>query len=161
MTLTANGFFEQASEKHPIPNEILTDFGGFIMKYQNLVNGRKTFDMIRQGPSMSLFKAVELVVISQQLQDAKDFQVVKSPKEALDYLDQKNFSTALIAGGAQLNSSFLSEGLVDELYLNIAPTLVNTGINLSLKYDREHDLELMDTNKLGEHIMQLHYKIIK
>ena len=161
MTLTANGFFKQADEKHTIPNEILRNFGGFVMKQENMINGRKTFDMLRKGASMNIFNGVELVVVSEKLQEVAGFQVVKSPGKALKHLEQKNFSTALIAGGAQLNRSFLSEGLVDELYLNIAPSLINNGINITLKNESESKLELIDTNKLSEHILQLHYKIIK
>lgn len=160
MTLTANGFFKQSDETHPIPKEILADFGAFIMKTGNLINGRKTFEILRQSFSKNSFPGVELVVVSQKLQKAEGFCVAKSPQVALDHLKQKNFTTTLVAGGAELNTAFLSEGLIDEIYLNIAPTLTGKGINLSVPTDRETGLELIDMKSLSDHILQLHYRVI-
>ena len=161
MTLTANGLINQADETHPVPKEILANFIGFIVSTGNLINGRKTFELLRQSPSMKSFPNAELVVVSRQKQNTGRAFVANSPRQALDHLRHLNFSTALIAGGTQLNSAFHSECLVNEIYLNMVPTLNSNGIRLTLAKDLEADLELIGTNRLNKHIIQLHYKAFR
>ena len=161
MTLTANGFFKQADETHPIPEAILSDFGSVILKAGNLINGRKTFDLLRQSPAKNSFPGLEFVVVSKQLQKNEGFFVADSPRKALEYLQQKKFAVALVAGGAALNSAFLSEGLADEIFLNIAPVIMHEGINLALSADIETRLELIDSKRLEKNIFQFHYEVVK
>ena len=73
----------------------------------------------------------------------------------------KKFETVIIAGGGILNSSFLKEGLIDELYLDIEPIAFGKGINVFENEDFEANLELLETKQLSPNEIQLHYKVIK
>lgn len=159
MTLTANGVFQQADENHPVPKEILTDFTGFIGKAGNLINGRRTYEQLISGSARNSFKGIELVIVSKQLQQTEGIHVAASPDEALQYLEQKKFDYALVAGGAQINSSFLSQDLVDEIYLNIVPALLGNDIIINMKGPMETRLKLIDTVNLSRNIVQLHYYV--
>ena len=82
------------------------------------------------------------------------------PYEALSLLKQKRFDTALVGGGVQLVSAFLSQGLVDEIYLNIYP-LVSKGRTFAISENLETSLELISADKLTNEIVQLHYMVVK
>ena len=68
--------------------------------------------------------------------------------EALNILKQKGFDTALVGGGAQLVNTCLSQGLVDEIYINVYP-LVSKGATFAMS-ENQANLELIDVNKLTE-----------
>src|SRR5262245_38630218 len=98
MTLTANGYFAQADETHPIPKEILDNFRQFVGKTGNLINGRRTYELIRARIAQGIFSGIELVIVSHSLRQTEGVSLATSPQEALQHLDQKGFDTALVGG---------------------------------------------------------------
>ena len=76
-------------------------------------------------------------------------------------LEEKGFSNVFIAGGGQINSSFVKEGLIDEIYLDVEPLVFGKGIKVFAEADFEFELKLLEVNKLNTDTVQLHYKIIK
>ena len=126
-----------------------------------LVVGRRTYHILTKQPEFSEFKDVEVVAVSSKNFPTleKNHHVANSAKEALDKL--KDFETVIIAGGGILNSSFLKEGLIDEIYLDIEPIALGKGINIFENKDFEVNLELLGTKQLSPNEIQLHYKVIK
>ncbi len=61
-----------------------------------------------------------------------------------------------IVGGGDLLSYFLKENLVDEFIINIAPTIIGTGIPLFNKQDIEIELELKSIRRFNQ-FAELHY----
>lgn len=157
-TLSVDGYIGQAGEGRSIPKAILTNFMQMVGTCGNLIIGRRTYDLMYGENAGALFSGVELMVVSTSLQ-TNGVQCATSPQSALQHLNQKGFESALIGGGAQLDSAFLSNGLVDELYLNIDPRIANKGIRLTMADGFESDLKLMETTHLGENIVQLHYAV--
>lgn len=139
MTLTANRSFAQADEAHTIPKEILGNLSQLVVKTGNVIDGRRTYLMGRQSYDLLRRQAaqeglaVEVVIVSDVPLQAEGICVVGSPQQALEHLGQKGISRALVAGEGQLDSAFLSQGLVDELYLNILPAVTNTGTVLATR----------------------------
>ncbi len=64
-----------------------------------------------------------------------------------------------MAGGALLYSSFLADRLVDELYLNIVSVLTGPGINVSAADNAYESIELVNSSKLSDKVVQLHFEI--
>ena len=63
-------------------------------------------------------------------------------------------------GGGTLNSSMLSEKLIDEAYITIAPILVGEGVNLvTSRFERYGKLRLLGIRQLGNQAV-LHYEIV-
>ena len=155
LTLTANGGLAQTSEARPIPREILADFVGIASKVGNLIVGSRTYDVMRGLASRPGFPNIKLVVVSHARSES-GVATASSPKEALHFLEREGFDAGLVGGGAQLDSSFLSQGLVDEIYLNIEPSL--SGGNLwPISDGFEAELRLAGTTKLSDNVIQLHY----
>lgn len=160
-TLSANGNYAQSSPDNPPKQEALADFAAHVATTGNFIVGRRTFEGMRA--SGGGFADVDIVVISSNLTDIPGVKLVKSPQEALDYLEAKGHQTTLLAGGADLHNSFLEHGLVDELIFNVAPVLEGRGLHLVS--DREQyrfqDVQLLDSKSLGNGVVQLHYAIAR
>jgi len=73
----------------------------------------------------------------------------------------KEFETIILTGGGKLNGAFMKEGLVDEIYLDVEPTVFGKGIPLFGDADFEAKLQLIGTKKLSDNEIQLHYKVLK
>jgi dihydrofolate reductase len=159
-TLTANGNYAQSSPEHPPKKEALDDFATQAKAAGNFIVGRRTFEAFAANGG-GLFGEIDIVVVSQNVKEIPGVKVVGSPQEALNYLQEKGHTTALLAGGADLHNAFLGHGLVDELIFNVAPVLEGKGLNLLL--DQGHyqyeDVQLLDFKFLGGGVVQLHYAV--
>jgi dihydrofolate reductase len=83
-----------------------------------------------------------------------------SPRGILDNLRTRGYTKVIIGGGAVIYSLFLQAGLIDEIYLTIAPKIFGRGINLFKDVKiKDIDLELMEVGRLGKGEILLKYKI--
>ena len=156
--LSVNGLITQANETHQVPPEILRDFAQRIQQAGNVVVGRRTFKlMIAQA--QGAIPGVELVVVTGSGMKAGGIATAASPQEALELLERKGYETALVGGGAALDASFLSHGLVDEIRLNVESILSSDGLPLDFDSGPATDLRLIDTRKLSESVVQLRYEV--
>lgn len=158
--LTANGNYAQSSPEHPPKREVLDDFAAQVKAAGNFIVGRRTFEGMRASGGGAL-GPLDIVVLSQSAKAIPGIQLVRSPQEALTYLQAKGHATALLAGGADLHNAFLGHRLVDELIFNVAPVLEGKGLNLLL--DTSHyqykDVRLVDVKSLGGGVVQLRYAL--
>ena len=84
----------------------------------------------------------------------------KSPQEVITWLNGIGAKSVLLAAGARLSGQFLSEGLVDVVYLTIEPRYVGPGqgiteatCNIALELQKVEQL-----NKQGT--LLLRYKVL-
>ena len=159
-TLTANGNYAQSSAEHPPKPEAFNDFVAHAKAAGNFIVGRRTFEGMQAGGG-NPFGEIDIVVISQSVKEIPGVKVAGSPQEALNYLQAKGHTTALLGAGADLHNTFLGQGLVDEVIFDIAPVLEGKGLNLLLDTDRYQykDVQLLDFKSLGNGVVQLHYAV--
>lgn len=67
----------------------------------------------------------------------------------------------LLAEVGHVNSLFMKEGLIDEIYLDVEPIIFGKGIPLFTSEDFEYNFQMLDFKKLNENTIQLHYKVLK
>lgn len=159
-TLTANGNYAQSSAENPAKPEALADFATQVMAAGSFIVGRKTFESFAAnggGP----FADLDIVVVSQSVKAMPGATVVSSPQEAIDYLQARGHTTAVLAGGAELHNIFLAQGLIDEIIFNVAPVLEGKGLNILLDQAsyRYKDVQLLDCKPLGGGVIQLRYAV--
>ncbi len=85
--------------------------------------------------------------------------------EVLKRLANKGIMTLFVEGGSQVHSSFINEGLADELYLYMAPKLIGNGASLFMDETRNlmaegESLRFLDVRQIGDDI-RLHAKFLK
>jgi riboflavin biosynthesis pyrimidine reductase len=89
-------------------------------------------------------------------------RLVSDLAEGLAQLRAEGIRSLLCEGGPHLNSSLFGEGLVDELFLTIAPTIAGPGENLTivegLALPAPVDLELLTVHEAGGHLF-LRYRV--
>jgi|SRR5579885_3364635 len=126
--------------------------------------GRKTYEAVIkwEGDYLSELEGVKKIILSQSDIKLKEGFVLKhSPEEALKYLESESFQEAIITGGSTTNSEFAKRGLIDEVILDINPSVLGEGIPVFAPSDFELKLKLISSEKVGEDIIELRYKVMK
>ncbi len=146
---------------HWISSTEWDSYSAMVRKAGCLIVGRRTYHILTQQPEFAEFKDVHVVVVSKDPISlvADNHRVAHSPKEALEMLT--SYEQIVVAGGGVLNASFLTEGLIDEIYVDIEPIILGEGIPLFQAMSLEQGLELMDQKLLSKHEIQLYYKVVK
>jgi dihydrofolate reductase len=162
MAVTANGYIAKENDDTSwITTQEWNSYSAMVRKAGNLIIGHRTYDILTKQPEFAEFSEVKIVVVS-----SNDFQtlspnhsIVKTPQEALDVL--KDFTEVIVAGGGNLNASFMKEKLVDEIYLDIEPIALGKGIKLFADGDFEAKLQLIESKNISKNEIQLHYQVLK
>ncbi|MDP2641995.1 MAG: dihydrofolate reductase family protein [bacterium] len=165
MGISANGYIAREDGNSEFTSE--EDLKGFYEHSKsagNIIMGKNTYLEASRYGYFPFPNALNIVVSNQDIENkwGDDALITnKSPKDILNILEVKNFKTAFLAGGGKLNSSFLKERLVDEIYLDVEPLIFGKGIKVFADADFEYDLELIEMKNLNKNTVQLHYKILK
>ncbi|OGM28189.1 hypothetical protein A2801_04120 [Candidatus Woesebacteria bacterium RIFCSPHIGHO2_01_FULL_41_10] len=127
--------------------------------------GRKTQEIVGNWEDKYLQDIADVtkvvVTANKDLNLEQEYIQANSPKDALEKLESKGFKEVILTGGSKLNTSFASENLIDEIILNIEPVIIGSGIPLFSPQVFDLKLELLGTNKIGDSIVQLQYKVLK
>lgn len=153
--LTANGNYGSSDTGQLPKQEELDDLNKHALEAGNIVMGRRTYEIFNDG---EIFKGLDVVVVSTS-GSFKEAHTVASPKEALNYLNLKGYNTAFIIGGIALANAFLTERLIDEMFINIEPYM-EEGFKLEPGKSKFQNLKLLGYQEIEKSgIVQLHYKV--
>lgn len=83
------------------------------------------------------------------------------PGQILETLEGRGFKKVFVIGGSKINTLFLKEDLVGEVWLTLAPRIFGPGINLVTDEKLEKKLRLLSVRKLAEGFIMVKYGIIK
>ena len=83
-----------------------------------------------------------------------------APQLLLEQLAAEGYKEVVLAGGAQINSLFAAQGLIDELLLTVSPLFFGQGLTLFASA-LDFKLKLLETSRLDQHTLHLRYRIIK
>ncbi|MGI0019677.1 MAG: dihydrofolate reductase family protein [Nitrososphaera sp.] len=72
----------------------------------------------------------------------------------------KQGGDAWLVGGAEIITSLLNAGLVDEIILSIHPVILGKGIPLFKDIEGRHGLKLVDSKAYPSGLAQLRYKVV-
>lgn len=82
------------------------------------------------------------------------------PAELIKRLKTEGATGLAICGGASIYNLFMAAGVVDDLYLTIAPKLFGTGVPL-FGETLDTNLQLLETERLDDNTVLLHYRVIR
>ncbi|THB79736.1 MAG: dihydrofolate reductase, partial [Desulfobacteraceae bacterium] len=80
----------------------------------------------------------------------------QAPHEIIRDLESQGYDSAALIGGAVVNSLFLEEKLIDELYVTIVPRLFGTGLSM-FSEAVDIGLELLNKSDLDEGSILIKY----
>lgn len=165
MGITINGYIAKADgDSQFTSEEDLKSFFDHSKNAGNIIMGKNTFIEASKQGYFPFPEALNVVLTHEKLDNKWGRNVLftdKSPKDVLAFLKEKGFDTAFIAGGGKVNSSFIKEKLIDEIYIDVEPVVFGRGIPIFAESDFEFELKLLETKKLNENTIQLHYQVIK
>jgi len=126
--------------------------------------GRKTYEAVSkwEGDYLKDLESVKKIIISGSNIDLKEgYELAHSPEEALKILESNGFEEAIVTGGAIINSEFAKRDLIDEVILDVNPSILGSGIPVFQPKGFELKLELIDAEKITDGIVELRYKVRK
>lgn len=149
MVVSVNGIIakEDGSEDW-LPHEGWEDMLAEVAKYDNIVLGRETYELVMKNYAEGNFNDVHcackvIVTRDENYAAPAPYIVVHSPQEALEVLNEHGIHTCYLIGGGKLNGSFLAAGLINEIQLTICPYVLTKGRPVFGDVDAEANLKLI------------------
>ncbi len=142
------------------------DWESFQLHYKKarcIIIGRNTYEKLKNIPSFPTNRCTCVVMTHDTTLQSSHPRIIvtqNSPRNVLKTLESKGFTEVLIGGGGEINSLFMKQSLIDELYITIEPIVFGKGIPLFIESDFEKKLQLLSVNNLNKHTLQLHYRVI-
>jgi dihydrofolate reductase len=134
-----------------------------IKEYGACVMGRRTYEESAKYNAFPYKGALNVVVThDQQLISGSTEGATftnSSPAELVKLLESKGYEKLLVVGGGNLNSQFLSAGLINEVIIDIHPLVIEKGVKLFEDVFPRTSLELISSQTLTDGIVQNHYKV--
>ncbi len=81
------------------------------------------------------------------------------PEKVIKELEDMGYNSALLGGGANLNSLFLRKKLISEIMISYEPKLFGSGLSIFSEI-HDIDLKLLELKKIAENVFYAHYKLI-
>jgi dihydrofolate reductase len=164
MAMTLNGYIAKENDDTPWSKESWKAYQDFIKKTRNIIIGGYSYEFLKKDSEFRENIGRPLVVAVSRSQKEKGEPadvIVSSPKEALDAVEKAGFSEVLVGGGGSVNASFLEQGLLDEIYVDIDPVIWGKGKKIFNDIDIDAHLELLEVKKVAEKLARLHYRLLK
>ncbi|MBI3627120.1 dihydrofolate reductase [Candidatus Uhrbacteria bacterium] len=162
MAVTINGLIAKKDDSTPFVSPVESkSYCEMVKKTGAMIIGRRTYEILSKQPEFQEFEQVKIVVVSRtKFQTLRPSDLVaETPEKALSLV--RDFKQVVVAGGGILNAAFMDQDLIDEIYLDVEPAVVGSGIPLFAGGDFDRKLKLLEVNKLSDDEVQLHYKVIK
>lgn len=162
MATTLNSYIAKENNETPWSEKEWTSYANMVKSTKNIIIGYNTYKIMKENNEFEkIGNPLTIILTSKTKKSESNAIFLKSPKEALELLKEKGFKQTLIAGGSKLNSSFLTENLIDEIYIDIEPFIFGNGIKLFEEIDFEVKLKFIETKLLSKNTIQLHYLVLK
>ncbi|HEY3429876.1 MAG TPA: dihydrofolate reductase family protein [Cyclobacteriaceae bacterium] len=143
------------------------DYGmsDFVNRIDAVFYGRKSYEMmLKAGPELANpFGHKKSYVFSNTL--TKPYEgtelISGNIKEQVEALKRMPGKDIWLFGGAILTTTFINEGLVDELSLAVHPILLGAGTSLFMNMDGRKHVKLIDSKTYSTGLVMLNYEVNK
>ena len=154
---TSNRVADEASEWSA---SAFAGWCGYCTASNNLIVGRKTYaELTEMDVADMLYPEHKVVVSSRDLQLADQWVQCSTPGQAVAYLESRNLADIIVGGGHELAVACMTEGLIEEIVLDLQPILFGNGTPLLGEFERSIELDLIDSESLEHGAIRLHYRI--
>ena len=141
--------------------EVMDDFQKLMSSFDGILLGGKTYDFVvahgkwmAAGTPTWVFTSRELPALDPCIQVTND-----SPEKLVKDIASKKLKRIWLMGGGKLAASFLNAGLIDEVNLTIAPTMLGQGIPLIGKTKEAPKLTLSESKSYANGFVSVRYLV--
>jgi dihydrofolate reductase len=132
-------------------------YGAFFAGVDALVIGRGTYDTVLGFPAWPYDRKRLIVCTSRPASPAHGEELWSGPpRELAERLDRQGVRRVYLDGGVLIRS-FLREGLVDELTVDVVPIILGSGRPLFATGLPEVPLRLLESKSFPSGLVQLRY----
>lgn len=148
-----------------VTSQTINDFDKLNKECGVVVMGKTTYESFGsdfpQKDCLNIVLTTDKELLNKQIDGA--LFTNKSPKEVIQIAEEKGFTKIFLVGGMKTNTSFLSDNIIDEIWINIHPLIIGHGKYLfdEIEEISTADLELLESEKFEGNQMRLKYKIKK
>jgi len=138
----------------------LTDF---FKRIDTIFFGRKSYELVLKNDD-GYFDSKKWYVFSTTLNEVKDKNTTLINKDVtatVNKIKTEPGKDVWLFGGASLVTTFMNEGLVDELELAVHPILLGSGKPLFQNISKRIKLELTNSKVYDSGLVQLFYNVLK
>lgn len=160
MAMTADGKIAKTSDHFPdwTSKEDKKYFFETTKKHGAVLMGEKTF---KTFPKPLPDRLNVVFTLEKNPPETKDVKWVSGePEKVLEDLEDMGYKSAVLGGGAFLNSQFLKKKLIDEIWLTIEPKIFGDGLGV-FGGDFNQDLKLLSVEKINENSVVIKYQVLK
>jgi dihydrofolate reductase len=140
------------------------DYGlsAFFKRVDSIFMGRKSYEVAQSsGAGQNPWKGMTTYVFSNSINSVKgkNVKLVSGDAEAqVRAMKEQEGKDIWLFGGAELTTTFLNKGLVDELWLSIHPILLGAGKPLFQNIRDRKNLKLIDHKVFDSGLVSLTYQ---
>jgi dihydrofolate reductase len=165
---TADGFI--AHEDHTVrgflgEGEHVTDYVASLRSdYDVVVMGRRTYEFGFQYGVTSPYPWLKQYVLSRSMEASPDPAVEVVADDAVAFvrgLREGTGKDVYLCGGAELASTLLAAGLIDEVVLKLNPVIFGTGLPLFSGPVPQTALELVTSTTYPNGVLLLRYRVVR
>tara|TARA_R110002074_G_scaffold322571_2_gene493041 strand:- start:485 stop:994 length:510 start_codon:yes stop_codon:yes gene_type:complete len=145
------------------PEGAWEDWCSHVNDAGNVIAGRSSFEQVNNPEMGAALHPEYKIVLSTKDLDLSDtgWQQAKSPKEALNILEEAGVEEAIIGGGRAVAHAFINEGLLDHIVIDLQPIAFGEGTPMFGNTIDIPQLKLLEFANLHDNSLRLRYEIIK
>ena len=165
MAISPNGLIARENgDEEWLPSEGWAEFVEEAKKFNNIVMGRETYEVVTRLYDDYNFDNVDaehkvIVTSNVDFKAPEGYTVVHSPEEAMNYIASKELNTLFLIGGGKLNAEFLKRKLVNQIELTINPYIIGKGRSFIFPTEFDLPLELIEHKLISGGRIYLKYKV--
>ena len=154
------------ADKHGIPlfpEGSWENWCSLVNETGNVIAGRSSFEQVNNPEMGAALHPKHKIVLSSRDLDLtdSDWQQAKSPKEALQILEDAGVEEAIVGGGRAVAHAFMSEGLIDHIVIDLNPVAFGEGTPIFGDSIDIPQLKLLSTKPINENTLRLRYEVVR
>lgn len=163
MAISANGYIAKPNHDAPWTEAEFASYSDKVKDVGNLIIGKTTYGLMMEENAFADLNEPFVVILtsSKEKPKRKNTVFVENFEEALSVLEKQGFQTVLVGGGGKADTTAIESGKLDELYIDVEPLVFGHGIPLFAPTDANLKLRLLETKRIGNSGVQLHYEVEK
>ena len=148
MAMSLDGYISDRNNKTPWSNSEWENYREKVIKIWNIIIWYTTYNEMKDFNEFEkIWNPKVFVFTSKNIKNNWNFIFVKNYKELLKELKKFSFNKILIAWWTKLNSYFLDNNLVDELFTDIEPFIFWEWLKLFEDILENKKLELLNSKQ--------------